>query len=209
MKSFLKNKWNQLASNYCKDELLIQSYWEEIERQYDSKNRHYHNLTHVSKMLEQAETHKDKIQNYDIVLFSIWYHDIIYKSTKSNNEEKSAELAFKRLSLFSLDEEDLKCIETLILSTKKHQPLISENNDNLFLLDFDLSILVTDWETYRQYISNIRKEYAIYPDFVYNKDRKKVLKHFSERKTLYFTDYYQKHFESQARENLKREIELL
>jgi len=209
MKNVLKNKWLELASNYCDDNLLTQSYWEEIEHQYDSKSRHYHKLTHISKMLEQAEIHKENIQHSDIVLFAIWYHDIIYKSTKSNNEEKSSELALKRLSLFSLDEEDLKSIETLILSTKKHQPLLTENTDNRFLLDFDLSILGTDWETYNDYISNIRKEYAIYPDFVYNNGRKKVLKHFLDRQTLYFTDYYQKRYESQARENLKREIELL
>ena len=44
---------------------------------------------------------------------------------------------------------------------------------------------------------------------MYKKDRKRVLIHFLERETLYFTDIYKKKYEAPAQENLLKEIELL
>ena len=79
--------------------------------------------------------------------------------------------------------------------------------DNAYLLDFDLSILGSDWDSYRNYTIQIRKEYKIYPDFMYKSGRKKVLQHFLERETLYFTEAYQVTHENRARENLKKELQ--
>jgi predicted metal-dependent HD superfamily phosphohydrolase len=44
---------------------------------------------------------------------------------------------------------------------------------------------------------------------MYNKGRKQVLKHFLDRDSLYFTEYFKEKFETQARKNIKRELELL
>lgn len=76
-------------------------------------------------------------------------------------------------------------------------------------MDLDLSILGTDWETYKKYTQNIRKEYAIYPNFLYKYVRKKVLQHFLECETLFFTERYKINFETKAIKNLRKEIELL
>ncbi|QXP61860.1 hypothetical protein H0I26_02195 [Olleya sp. HaHaR_3_96] len=160
-------------------------------------------------MLKQLDQIQTKIEDLDSLRFAIWYHDIIYKSTKKDNEEKSALFALKRLKRVNFKPERAQSVEHLILSTKKHNILVTQNNDNAVLLDLDLSILGTDWNTYKKYISNIRKEYKIYPDFMYNPGRKKVLHHFLERENLYFTEHYKKQYEQQARENLSREIKLL
>jgi predicted metal-dependent HD superfamily phosphohydrolase len=205
----LKNQWHQLAVNYTNDSNLIDSLWNEIEKQYTLKIRHYHNFSHISSMLHQAENFKSSIVNYDAFLLSIWYHDAIYKPTKKDNEEKSAILAQKRLKTLNIDEKTLEIIQKLIISTKKHEIVLSNNDDNALLLDIDLSILGSDWKTYQNYIENIRKEYAIYPNFMYKKGRKQVLMHFLERKTLFFTDIYKEKHEAQARKNLLKEIKLL
>ncbi|MGJ8591645.1 MAG: HD domain-containing protein [Aquaticitalea sp.] len=209
MNDWLRNTWNQLTSSYSDDPSLIDRYWNEIESQYTSKNRHYHSLVHIFNMLKQAETYKDKFMDYDGVRFAIYYHDIIYQATNNNNEVKSAEFANKRLKSFNFDEKRTDVVEKLIISTKNHQLLLSENKDNSYFLDFDLAVLGTDWNSYQNYTQNIRKEYSIYPDFVYNKGRRKVLVHFLKRELLYFTDDYRNRFEKQARENLRKEIELL
>ena len=209
MIDWLQNEWKALASIYTEDKTLISNYWEEIERHYTSKTRHYHNLSHIYNMLLQAEDIKDAIEDYDAFRFAIWYHDIIYKATKKNNEEKSAEFAQKRLKTFHFDEKRLIIIDNLIKSTQKHDIVLNENNDNAYLLDIDLSILATDWDIYQKYIQNIRKEYAIYPDFMYNKGRKKAMLHYLEREYIYFTQNYKDTFESQARLNIEKEISLL
>ncbi|WNH14137.1 hypothetical protein [Thalassobellus suaedae] len=205
----LKKEWFQLITKFSSDQSLINLLWKEIEEQYTLKIRHYHNLSHIAAMFNHTKTIKSNITNYDTFLLAIWYHDIIYKPTKNNNEEKSALLAGKRLKSLNFDKKRLKTIKNLIISTKKHELILKENNDNSYLLDIDLSILGSDWKTYETYIKNIRKEYAMFPDFIYKKGRKKVLQHFLERKTLYFTEFYKNKFEQQARENLLKEIELL
>ena len=60
-----------------------------------------------------------------------------------------------------------------------------------------------------KFIKNIRREYKIYPDFVYNPGRIKVLQHFLKRDNLYFTKQYQDLYEKQARQNILKELELL
>ena len=160
-------------------------------------------------MLSLSETIRDSIIDINTFLFAIWYHDIIYKPIRKDNEEKSSSFALKRLKALNISEQKLRNIQNLIISTKKHDIILMENNDNAFLLDIDLSILGSDWYTYKTYIQNIRNEYAIYPDFMYTKGRKNVLKHFLERKTLYFTKVFQDKFEEQARQNLLKEIKIL
>lgn len=160
-------------------------------------------------MLSQSEDCKDELEDKDVIDFSIWFHDIIYKSTKKNNEEKSAEVAQKILQKFSLEDKRVEKVYNLIVSTQKHQIIDATNLDNAYLLDFDLSILGQSWSVYESYIKDIRKEYRIYPNFLYKPGRKKVLEAFLERKTLYFTEKYQELYEPKARENLKREIQLL
>lgn len=205
----LKKEWFYLAQHFSDDLYLIEQLWEEVEAQYTLKIRHYHNLSHLEHMFNHAKPVKSKIHNWHNFLFAIWYHDVIYKPTKKDNEEKSAILAKKRVKQLHLNEKHLKMIENLIISTKKHQIISSQNTDNAYLLDIDLSILGTSWDTYQKYIQNIRKEYAVYPNFIYNKGRKKVLQHFLERETLYFTEVFQNKFETQAKENLTKEIKLL
>ena len=205
----LKSQWTELASKYSDNQTTINSLWEGILKQYSGKNRHYHNLAHIQNMLLQAEIFKNKIEDFDTLLFSIWYHDIIYKSTKKDNEEKSALFAQKRLKPLNFEDKKLEKVQKLIISTKKHQIILNKNEDNAYLLDFDLSILGTGWETYKKYTKQIRKEYKIYPDFMHKPGRKKVLLHFLERETLYFTEAFRNKLEKQARENLNKEIELL
>ncbi|MFP4844377.1 hypothetical protein [Winogradskyella sp. PE311] len=205
----LKSQWTNLSSKYFEDQTQIESYWEEIKTEYTGKNRHYHNLYHLQNMFSQLNDYKDDILDLDTLKFAIWYHDIIYKSTKKDNEDKSTILAKKRLQSSKLDENRLEKVQKLIISTKNHKLILNENNDNAYLLDLDLSILGTDWLIYEKYISDIRKEYKVYPNFMYNPVRKKVLYHFLKRDTLFFTEAFKAKYEKQARENLKKEIEQL
>jgi len=209
MIEWLQEEWITLASNYTKNDALINKYWDEIETLYSSKNRHYHNLSHIYNMLLQAKAIEDIIDDYDAIRFAIWYHDIIYKATKKNNETKSAEFAQNRLKLFGFDEKRTRIVKNLIESTQKHDIVLQENEDNAYLLDMDLSILGTHWDVYLKYIQNIRKEYAIYPDFMYKKGRKKAMLHFLERKQIYVTHLYRDKFETQARHNIEKEISSL
>ena len=203
----LKNIFFELTKKYTGDLLLIQTRWTEIEKKYSDTKRHYHTLFHLENLISQLEEVKNQIVDWDIILFAVFYNDIIYKSTKTNNEEKSAELATKRLHEINFPQNKISGCAALILATKKH--LQTGNSDTDLFTDADLSILGQSWDQYAVYCKQIRKEYSIYPDLIYKPGRKKVVNHFLRMDRIYKSDYFYKKFELQAKENLLRELESL
>jgi predicted metal-dependent HD superfamily phosphohydrolase len=86
----LKETFINLLSNYTDNELVINDLWNEVVKNYSSKKRHYHTLNHLENLLNQLTEIKGEIEIWNAVLFTLYYHDIIYNSLKSDNEEKSA-----------------------------------------------------------------------------------------------------------------------
>ena len=199
--------FSNLISKFSNEEELKFDYWKEIKKNYSQKKRKYHNLLHLENMILELENVKDKISDYDVILLSVFYNDIIYKATSKDKEEKSAEIAKKCLEKINISSEKINKIYNQILATKSHKR--SDDSDTNFLLDADLAILGKDWNVYENYVHQIRKEYSIYPDFLYNPGRKKVLTHFLEFDEIFKTDYFKEKYEKMARENLKREISIL
>ncbi|MGE6220581.1 HD domain-containing protein [Nubsella zeaxanthinifaciens] len=203
----LKETFIQLLTNYTDNNGLTNELWTEIEKNYTSKKRHYHTLLHLDTILIQLTEVKKEIQNWETILFTLYYHDIIYNPLKSDNEEKSAELAEKRMKQVLVPIDIIELCKQQILATKSH--IKSTDSDTNYFTDADLSVLGQSWEKYSDYYKNVRKEYSIYPDFVYNPGRKKVLNHFLTMDRIFKTDFFYDKFERQAKHNLQMEIELL
>jgi len=183
----------------------IQQNWTDLEKAYSNKSRHYHNLTHLKEMFESFETYRDRLQNPNEILLSIFYHDFVYSASKKDNELKSAEFA-----LSILDEKHLlnkQLVFDAICATQLHAH--NTNEDINWLIDFDLKILAKDWDDYKIYFEQIRKEYRIYPDFLYKPGRAKALKHFLEYEFIFQTDEFRNLYEDRARRNIEEEISYL
>ncbi|WP_289661975.1 HD domain-containing protein [Flavobacterium panacagri] len=201
----LKEIYSDLLSNIGFSKNEIQHNWLDLEKIYSEKSRHYHNLTHLKEMIESFEIYKDKLQNPDEILFSIFYHDFVYSASKKDNELKSAEYALSVLpENVNLNKQ---LIFDAICATQQHQQNATE--DINWLIDFDLKILAKDWEDYKIYFEQIRKEYRIYPDFLYKPGRAKALKHFLENEFIFQTDEFRSLYEEKARINIEKEISLL
>ena len=138
------------------------------------------------------------------MIFAIAYHDIIYRATAKDNEEKSAALAVERLKKISLTDSNLIHCSDLIIATKWHST--SSNHDTNLFTDADLSILGKPWNVYQQYSLAIRQEYSIYPDLLYKPGRRKVLEHFIKMDRIFKTDHFFSLYEMVARENLLKEL---
>lgn len=203
----LNSIFSNIISKFSDNENLKLDYWQEIEKSYSQKSRKYHNLAHLENIILELENVKNEISDYEVMLFSVFYHDIIYKATSKDNEEKSAEFAKLRLDKLNISNKKTTKIYNQILATKSHKRI--DDSDTNFLLDADLAILGKDWEAYENYVHQIRKEYSIYPDFLYNPRRKKVLTHFLEFDEIFKTDYFKGKYEKMARENIQREISML
>lgn len=203
----LKQSFIDLLDIYKTDNATKEMLWTEIETNYSNKKRHYHTLEHLDSLLKQLKELKSQIVNWNTVLFSIYYHDIIYNALKSDNEEKSALLAAKRMKSISVPDNVIESCRSQILATKTH--LVSPDKDTNLFTDADLSVLGRDWNSYSAYCEQVRKEYSFFPDLIYKPGRKKVLMHFLKMDRIFKTDYFFEKFESQARKNLQHELEEL
>lgn len=187
------------------DQSKIESLWHDLRKVYSAKSRHYHNLTHLEEMIALYENYQSELKFPDEVLYSIFYHDYVYKVTRKDNELKSAELALSILPLNATLNKQL--VFDMICATQLHQH--NENEDTNWLLDFDLKILSKDWDDYKSYCNQIRKEYKIYPNILYKPGRKKALQHFLENPLIYQTEVFRNKYEARARENIQKEISTL
>ena len=200
----LKEIFVTLALKYSNDAALSQSLWQEIEKSYSGSKRYYHNLAHLENMYEQLIAVKSEISDWDTVIFSLFYHDIVYKATAKDNEEESASVAVKRLLSIGYPLSLIQKCREQILATKHH-----DVSDVSFFTDADMAILGSEWNDYQHYYKGVRKEYSIYPDFLYNPGRTKVLKHFLKMPYIYSTTYFRNRYENIARSNIKKELEIL
>lgn len=203
----LKENFFQLCFHHTQDQILVETLWFEIEKKYSKKGRYYHNIEHLDHLFSEIDWVKDKISSFTNLSFSVFYHDIIYDPTSKINEEKSAEFAKNRLKKLGLNPIDLTQISEQILATKSHEK--ADDHDTDYLMDADLSILGKDHETYVEYTKKIRKEYSIYPDFIYKPGRKKVLQHFLQLENIFKTKDFIERYEVQARKNIVWEIKRL
>lgn len=203
----LKQIFNTLTKKYTDNHQLIDTLWCEIEMHYADSNRYYHSLSHLENMYQVLSLVKEQIEEWDTILFSLFYHDLVYDVTNGDNEERSAEIAKRSLGLISFPEAKIDQCYAQIIATKVHA--ISDNHDTNLFTDSDLAILGGDWNVYSDYFQNVRKEYSIYSDEVYIQGRINVLNHFLKMESVFKTEYFIDKYEEKAIKNLSVELELL
>jgi predicted metal-dependent HD superfamily phosphohydrolase len=205
---FLHAQWVSLASQYAPDRDLIESLFNSIVEHYSAKNRAYHNLSHIQSLFALSEALLEKVQNRDALYFAVWFHDVIYDTKRSDNEEKSAEFAVEALAGLGVPEQTFATTREMILATKHHRA-DDLSWDTKAFLDLDTSILGAPEEIYKEYSRAIRKEYSWVPDFLYRKGRLKVLNDFLGRDRIYYTEEIASKYELQARRNIAEEVRAL
>ena len=203
-------EWHLTAINNAIEPAILKALWQDIDMRYNESQRAYHSLQHIQQLFTQFEQIKHHLNKPHIIALALFYHDVIYAPTRSDNELKSAEYAVKSLNSY-LSAEQCQYIYALIMMTANHKLSECSNSQNNFdaayLLDMDLSILGASWSEYQQYAQAVRQEYTHISKVDYRVGRVEVLKGLLAHPTLYLTDYYGR-LEKQARENIKREITL-
>lgn len=180
--------------------------FEFLDASYSSADRHYHSVTHISECLKQFAQLKHLADERAEIEFAIWFHDVVYDTQQSDNEEQSAALASSYLQKNHVHRDVLKRVEEMILATKTHHPSTS---DCALLLDVDLGILGSPVDIFERYDVQIRREYEWVPLPDYQRGRAEILKSFLNRESIFATDYFRANYETQARSNLKLKIEEL
>ena len=190
----------------------VNNLWQDIAIRYNEAQRAYHSLQHIEQLFAQFEQIKHVLNESHIIALALFYHDVIYAPTRSDNELKSAEYAVEALRPY-FSAAQCPYIYALIMMTANHKLAecsnAQKNFDAAYLLDMDLSILGASWSEYEQYAQAVRQEYAHVSNADYSVGRIAVLTGLLAHLKLYLTDYYYDRLEKQARQNIKREIKIL
>jgi len=128
------------------------------------------------------------------------------KTTKKKSADKF-ELYAKQANL---SQSLLVLVKSYILATKSHNIHTKEIDTDLkYFIDFDLVILGSPSQEYWTYARQIRQEYISYPLKEYSTGRTQVLQSFLNRANIYAVDKLNKRYGTQAKFNIKQEINKL
>lgn len=202
----MEERWMKLAIQYGAHPAVAEKLFETIARAYSEAGRHYHTLGHIESLLDLILRHQMDAEEQTALSFAAWFHDVIYDTRRTDNEERSADFAANVLHALMVPERVAKRTAFLIARTKGHEPVPDDPNAQFFI-DADLAILGAEPEEYRRYSEGIRQEYIWVDDARYRDARRTVLRNFLERERLYLTPWMFELCERQAQENLRGEIE--
>jgi predicted metal-dependent HD superfamily phosphohydrolase len=178
----------------------------QLSELYGEAERHYHTHKHIAECLEALDRSCERVERPAEVETAIWFHDAIYDTRRGDNEEQSAELAKRFLTVEGVADGCVERIVLMILATKSHQ---ANDGDTRLLVDIDLGILGQPPDVFGRYDQAIRREYAWVPEDQYRRGRAAVLGAFLDRPRIYSTSEFHDAYEAQARQNIETRLKTL
>jgi predicted metal-dependent HD superfamily phosphohydrolase len=175
---------------------------------YGSSTRRYHDVEHLTVVLDHVEDLALFARDPDVVRVAAWFHDAAYDPDRDDNELVSAALAATVLDRLDVEDHVTDEVVRLVRLTATHDPL-PDDRDGHVLCDADLAVLGGPSEAYARYAAAIRAEYAHVEDAMFAAARSAVLGRLLERPRLYCTPAGRSRWEDAARRNVSRELEFL
>lgn len=200
--------WQRLGVPRQADGTLAETF-RDLTTRYAEPHRHYHTTQHISECLAKFEGDGVRAlsQHPDEIELALWFHDAVYDTRAHDNEKQSARWAVETLSKIGAQRDCQQRVEALIMATC-HDAL-PDTQDARVLVDIDLSILGAGTARFDEYEQQVRAEYAWVPEFMFRRTRKKILKEFLARPSIYSTDLFRQKLEQPARNNLERSLRAL
>jgi predicted metal-dependent HD superfamily phosphohydrolase len=183
-------------------------YADNLIARWQEPQRHYHTLTHLTAVLDHIDTLAGHAADPDVVRLAAWFHDAVYRPDRSENEERSAQLAERALPEAGVPAAKTAEVARLVRLTTGHDPA-DDDPDGQALCDADLAILAAPPSAYAAYTAAVRQEYAFVPDAAFRTGRSEILRQLLALPSLFSTPYGQEHWEATARFNLRAELEML
>ncbi|WP_375436784.1 hypothetical protein [uncultured Hymenobacter sp.] len=207
MKIALAAQWHPLTTPLLPDEKRREAAFQQLVAAYSASGRHYHTLRHVQVLLDAVQADAATLHDVEVVQLAVWFHDAVYNPLRDDNETRSAELASAFLAETVLAQSRQQRVVLLIERTKDHtQAQPDDDTDLQLFLDADLGILGAPEIEYWQYAQQVRQEYGLVPDFLYQRGRRRVLEKLLTMPALYRTAVYRTRLDAAARQNLQAEL---
>jgi predicted metal-dependent HD superfamily phosphohydrolase len=202
----LKRHWEQLLSSSHIPAALGMPAFDAVCRAYREPQRHYHTLQHLEHML--GLVYASGNAQHPEALWATWYHDLVYRPGRSDNEERSAEQARVTLQQLRVDNSIIARTEQIILATRSHT---FAGTDTVLqgVLDADMAILGAEPARYREYCEQVHREFSAIPGLLFRRGRRQFLEQVLAQARIFVTDWFWQRFETQARANLAAELTAL
>jgi phosphopantetheine adenylyltransferase/predicted metal-dependent HD superfamily phosphohydrolase len=219
----LEKYWLKLTLSILKGSKEICINWfSRIRDLYSQSWRMYHSLTHIiNYVICTDELFKEgKIHDYVNVQLAVWFHDIIYTPSRSDNEERSCKefLEFyENIKRGLVLENTVEMIDpnkviNYIMATKSHFDKQEYNDKDInYFLDVDLiSLGEKCFEDYMKLNSMIKYEFTNHlTEEEWVNGRRKFLEMVLCKEHIFRTDDFRLKYEENARRNILKELELL
>lgn len=175
--------------------------WSEPGRLYHGPRHLVAVLTHVDELAEEAH-------DPDLVRLAAWYHGAVfsaqakqaYSNQAGEDEVASGALAREQLTGLGVPVATAERVSALVTNLVRHKP-VKADLDSGVLNDADLAILKADPQRYREYLVDIRQEYAHIPVLDFVRTRLRIISKLLDRPHLYTTAAAAA-WEDTARQNL-------
>ncbi len=182
---------------------------------WDQPGRHFHNLRHLADVLGRVDELSQETHDPDLVRLAAWYHGAIfdakggatYANKGGEDETASAALAVAELTRLGVPEPAVRRVAHLVNALVRHAPDASDF-DCAVLCDADLAMLAAEPQRYKEYLKDVRDEYAHIPKPDYVRARIAILTKLLDRRTL-FSSPLGAAWEEAARQNLDAELQRL
>jgi predicted metal-dependent HD superfamily phosphohydrolase len=185
----------------------VSGLYSELADHYGEPPRYYHNLYHIEALLQLYIRFENVLSKPDVVLFSIFYHDVVYVPGKADNEHQSALLAGRALKQLGVPAEIIAEVQQYIEATSSHRLSPTADEDLKLFIDFDLSILAAAKEAYRAYLLQVRKEYSHLSDGQFAQGRSVFLQRMLRQEHIFYTESFC-FKEEEARKNMLWELQM-
>lgn len=199
-----KATWQELGVPFTP---ALRAAFDDLIARYSEPHRKYHTVRHLDECFAKLGEVRARADHPAEVEVALWFHDAIYEKRSDQNEAKSAELAAATVRNAGKPAECAQRISDLIMATR--HAAVPQDNDAKVLVDVDLSILGESPERFDEYERQVREEYSWVPEFLFKRERRKILEEFLARPAIFNTDLFRERYEAQARANLKRSLKQL
>lgn len=174
---------------------------------YGAPQRRYHGLSHLAFIFTELDA-LEGLADAPRLWFAAWFHDLVYVTTRKDNEARSAERALEALAEMGAPVGLCERVAALVNATARHHEGGGDAEADLFL-DIDMAILGAPGEIYDAYAAGVRQEYAFAPEPLYRAGRRAFLAGVLARPRLFLTARYETRLGPQARANIARELAAL
>jgi len=200
----LVDRW--LAALHIPANPLNTAAYHDLIARYAERHRRYHDLRHLTEVLDIVDELADEAEDPDAVRLAAWFHDAVYAAlSEVSNEEASACLAERLLPAVGVPAARVAEAARLVRLTENHAAEDGDRNAAV-LFDADLAILAASPARYDEYAQAVRAEYREIPDEIFRPARARILGALLAAPTLYRIPSARARFESRARANLAAEI---